>query len=215
MSADALLLRQSLVVVSALIYWAGVAVNARRLRRQLGRNPNVKPRGWKERLLWLGWVLVVIAWAGQPFLISVQRTSPALALPGNLLTPLGFGLGLLLIAVGQAGTYWCYSALGQSWRIWIDRSEQTAMVIHGPYRLVRHPIYSFQIFLLVGMTCLIPTPLSLLIVTAHFILVIVKSRDEEIHMGRLHGEGYRRYLTRTGMFLPKLGTLRRLISGRD
>lgn len=214
MSADALLLRQGLVVLSALTYWSGVAMNARRLRRQLGRNPNIKPKGWKERLLWLGWVLVVFAWAGQPFLISVQRTSPALALPGNLVTPLGFGLGLLFIAAGQAGTYWCYSALGQSWRIWIDRSEQTAMVTNGPYRLMRHPIYSFQILLLVGMTCLIPTLLSVLIVTVHLILVVVKSRDEEIHMSTLHGEEYRGYLTRTGMFLPKLGTMRGPFSRR-
>src|SRR5206468_2501414 len=43
MSSDELLLRRAIVFVSAFVYWVGVAVQARRIRRQIGRSPNVRP----------------------------------------------------------------------------------------------------------------------------------------------------------------------------
>jgi protein-S-isoprenylcysteine O-methyltransferase Ste14 len=212
-SADALLLRQALVVLSAVLYWAGVAFNARRLRRRLGRNPNLRPRGLKEILLWLGWILIVIAWAGQPFLISAHRGLSVVGLFSPLMNLPALLCGLLLSAAGQAGTYWCYVSLGNCWRIGVNRKERTALVTHGPYRFVRHPIYAFQVLLLIGVACLIPTLLSLLMLATHLALVLLKSLDEERHMKNVHAAEYGDYLGRTGMFLPKLRGLRRLFAG--
>lgn len=39
MGFDPLLLRKVVVAGSGLIYWAGVFVNARRVRKQIGRSP--------------------------------------------------------------------------------------------------------------------------------------------------------------------------------
>src|SRR6202008_2609531 len=58
---DDLLLRRILVSFSGLVYWVGVVIQARRIRRHIGRSPNLKPRGLKERLLWAGWFIVILA----------------------------------------------------------------------------------------------------------------------------------------------------------
>src|SRR5690606_25818605 len=59
-----------LVSLSGLVYWGGVLVQARRVRRKIGRTPNLKPKGAKERALWVGWTLVVLGWIAQPFWIG-------------------------------------------------------------------------------------------------------------------------------------------------
>ena len=41
-----------------------------RVRRRIGRSPNVEPRGVRERWLWLGWMLVVVVWVGQPWVAA-------------------------------------------------------------------------------------------------------------------------------------------------
>jgi protein-S-isoprenylcysteine O-methyltransferase Ste14 len=77
---------------------------------------------------------------------------------------------------------------------------------------VRHPIYAFQVLLLIGVACLIPTLLSVLMVTAHFVLIIVKSLDEERHMKSVYPHEYGEYQSRTGMFVPTLRTAGRLFT---
>ena len=67
MSAEELLLRKAFVGGSGLIYWAGVLIQARRVQKKIGRSPNLTPRTAKERMLWIGWLLVVAAWIGPPF----------------------------------------------------------------------------------------------------------------------------------------------------
>ena len=49
-------LRRAVVLGSALVYWAGVFVQARRIRKRTGRSANSMPRGIKERMLWVGLV---------------------------------------------------------------------------------------------------------------------------------------------------------------
>ena len=70
MSVEELQLRRAVVGASGLLYWGGVLIQARRVRKQIGRSPNLKPRGFKERALWLGWFLVILVWVGQPFLVG-------------------------------------------------------------------------------------------------------------------------------------------------
>jgi protein-S-isoprenylcysteine O-methyltransferase Ste14 len=205
MIPEDLFLRRVLVIGSALVYWVGVWLQARRLRRRIGRSPNLKPRGAKERLLWAGWVLVVAVWLGQPFLAGGADSSFAWRFAPSVLHPAGFVAGLGLVVVGYAGTLWCYAAMGDAWRIGVNRKEKTALVAVGPYRFVRHPIYLFQIVMLAGVVLLLPTALSLFILALHFCCVRIKAADEESYLLDLHHEAYRNYLRCTGRLIPKLG----------
>jgi len=192
-----------LVSLSGLVYWGGVLVQARRVRRKIGRTPNLKPKGAKERALWVGWTLVVLGWIAQPFWI-VSAHSWSDPLPA-LVHPAAWGLGVILIVLGYLATLWCYAAMGAAWRIGIDASGTSQLVQEGPYRRLRHPIYSFQMAMLLGAALLLPSYLSFALVALHFLCASIKAADEERFLEGLFGDEYCRYMKRTGRFLPGSG----------
>ena len=198
MTVDELFLRRAVVSAGVLIYWGGVAVHARRIRKRIGKSANLKPRTSKEKLLWLGWTFMILGWLLQP--LFVVGTS----LPPALLTPLTLAAGIALTILGYLCTLWCYAMMGDTWRIGVNRDEKTALVTRGPYNVIRHPIYGFQIVMLVGAALLLPTIFSLVIIAVHFICVQAKAADEEAYLLGVHGETYRAYLNRTGRLFPKL-----------
>ena len=75
-----------------------------------------------------------------------------------------------------------YAALGDSWRIGINRKETPILITHGPYRFLNHPIYVSQMVVLVGAACLLPTPFSLFLLVLHSICVTIKALDEEAYL---------------------------------
>jgi len=206
MAADDLILNRAVVFGSALVYWSGVWVQARRVRKRIGKSPNVKPRGSKENLLWAGWLVVIAAWVAQPFLTASANHLPWLRFFPLLLHPAGLALGIFLTVLGYAGTLWCYAAMGDAWRMGINKKEQTALITRGPYRWVRHPIYLFQVVMLGGGFLLLPTLLSLLIFFIHLGCVHLKVADEESYLETVHGKAYGDYVKRTGRLFPRLNT---------
>jgi protein-S-isoprenylcysteine O-methyltransferase Ste14 len=204
MTTEELLLRRVVVSASGLLYWGGVLVQARHVRKQIGHSPNLKPRGSKEKALWLGWFVVILVWVGQPILVVGHTSGPALRLVASWLHPAGLVFGLVLVALGYAGTLWCYVAMGNTWRIGINAKEKTTLVSNGPYRWVRHPIYLFQIVMLAGAALLLPTPASFSILAIHYFCVRIKAMDEENYLLKVHGEAYHDYRFRTGGLFPKL-----------
>jgi protein-S-isoprenylcysteine O-methyltransferase Ste14 len=203
MPADNLFLNRAVVLVSVLIYWGGVLVQARRVRRRIGKSPNLNPRGTKERLLWAGWLLVIGGWLAQAFVIGRLDVSGFRIIP-NLSNSVCLGIGLGVVALGYAGTLWCYAAMGDLWRIGIDHTKKVALVSSGPYRYIRHPIYSFQMVMLIGAFWLLPAGFSLALVFVHLICVRVKAADEEAYLLTTLGDEYRQYVARTGRLFPRI-----------
>src|SRR5205823_2777842 len=161
-----------------------------------------KPRGLKERLLWAGWFIVILAWIFQPLLIPASGTgSPKqrwildFGLWTSLLNSWTLVAGMFLVIAGYAGTLWCYRAMGDSWRIGVNETEKNALITLGPYRTIRHPIYLFQIVMLAGAFLLLPTILSAAILLFHFVCVLIKAADEEAYLLAIHGQPYREYLS--------------------
>lgn len=204
MDSEQLTFRQAAVFLSALIYWTGVLFKAQRVRRHIGRSPNLKPVNIKERILWLLWLFIIIGWAGQPLVIQGLMTTIIFMPMKSLVHSPGFMGGLFLLVAGYAGTLWCYSSLGYSWRIGIKKGEKTPLIQHGPYGYVRHPVYVFQIIILMGAAILLPTLFSLLLLLIHLCCVLIKALDEEAYLNSLHGSSYQRYSATTGRFFPKL-----------
>lgn len=203
MTGDYLTIRQVIVLLSAIIYWGGVVVNVIRVKVFTGISPNITPRGLKENFLWISWLIVISGWIVQPLIISPDEDALIFSSFTVLWHPLGIYAGLFLALSGYAATVWCYSVLGNFWRMGIDKKETTLLIQRGPYRVMRHPIYVFQVVILAGMTCLIPTLFSLIILFIHFITICVKMLDEESYLLQSLGNEYKNYSDRTGRFLPK------------
>jgi protein-S-isoprenylcysteine O-methyltransferase Ste14 len=204
MATEALSLNRAVVFVAAAVYWAGVWFQARRVRRRTGRSANTRPRGIKERLLWAGWFFVVSAWLALPFLSAGATALPGTAIIPSLVHPAGCALGIVMMIAGYAGTLWCYAAMGNAWRMGINRAEKTDLVTAGPYRVVRHPIYLFQVIMVAAIALLLPSLLALLILVIHLLCVLTKAADEEAYLRRAMGQTYGAYCARTGGWFPRL-----------
>jgi len=204
MTNEELFWRRAIVSASAIIYWVGVWILARRVRKQIGRSPNLKPRGPKEKTLWVGWLLVILVWLGQPLVVSTENAWPGVAFFPALLNPPLLVTGIALVVAGYAATLWCYAAMGNTWRIGVNAQEKTTLVERGPYRWIRHPIYGFQLVMLAGAALLLPTVLSFTILALHLVCALIKAVDEENYLKTVHGQTYTDYMARTGRLLPKL-----------
>ena len=205
MATDASSLNRAVVFASALVYWAGVWVQARRIRRRIGRSTNSRPRSPKEKLLWAGWYFVVASWLALPFLCADgQARLPGTAILPVPIHPLLSALGITMVVAGYAGTLWCYVAMGNAWRMGVNRAEKTDLVTRGPYGLVRHPIYLFQGVMVAAIPLLLPSVLAFAILGIHLLCVRAKAADEESHLRTLLGRPYEAYCAHTGRWLPRL-----------
>jgi len=204
MPTEALLLNRAVVFGSGVVYWAGVWVQARRVRRRIGGSTNSRPRGLKETLLWAGWLFVVGAWLGLPLLARSGAGLPGLAIIPSLVHPVGRALGIIMMGAGYLGTLWCYAAMGNAWRMGVNRAEKTDLVTRGPYRFVRHPIYVCQAVMVAAIAILLPSVLALIILIIHLLCVLTKAADEESHLRALPGPTYEAYCARAGRWLPRL-----------
>jgi protein-S-isoprenylcysteine O-methyltransferase Ste14 len=99
---------------------------------------------------------------------------------------------------------WVLSSIGTN----ISPSHATRaghqLVTHGPYRWVRHPLYSAGLLLCVSLTLL--TALWTLGVGMLIPLAVLLWRTprEEARLVETFGEEYRAYMRRTGRFFPRL-----------
>ena len=190
------------------VYWGTVAVKARRLARKIGKDPNVIPRETVGRWMRLIWAPTVAAWCVQPWLAAFDVGRGTFWL-GRLLKPVqlasvvGAIIGSLLAVVALILTIICWRRMGLSWRIGIDPGERTELVVQGPYRLVRHPIYALSILLMLGVVLAIPTPLMLVTAGIHIIMLQIEARREETYLLKIHGSQYGRYRETVGRFIPR------------
>jgi protein-S-isoprenylcysteine O-methyltransferase Ste14 len=192
-------LTRAYFALQLLAFGIGIAVKVSRQRQVLGHSP------------------IVLGAAGQGGLVDWwDRLAPILlifwpacwvwAAMGN--TPVADGargaLGLLLSGVGTAFTVASIFLMGRAWRIGIDPSNRSELAEDGPYRWIRHPIYSGMLLVAVGNALLIPHPAVFAVAAASCLGFAFQARREEDHLRRTFGERYTRYLARTGRFAPRL-----------
>lgn len=182
-------------------YWLRVMRMARKARQKTGRAANLVPAETTGRLLRLLWTPVVLVWIGQPLVTAFGLSRPA------LLKPLvaSSWLAWAMVAVA-AGAFWltriCWKTMGRNWRMGIDPNERTQLVLSGPYRYVRHPIYALSQVMMLATALAVPSPILLGAACAHVLLMQWEARREEAYLVRTHGESYATYSATIGRFFP-------------
>lgn len=86
----------------------------------------------------------------------------------------------------------------------VTRANHT-LVTTGPYRWVRHPYYVVLLLLVFATFLLTANWLIGAVGLSVFWLLAVRTHIEEQKLIERFGEEYRRYMARTGRFLPRLG----------
>ncbi len=153
-----------------------------------------------ERFVRRWTVVLIAAVAAWTVLVpTLGAGALAVATPGPALS----WLGIAFIAAGFAITIAAQAQMGASWRIGIDDAP-TALVTHGLFRWIRHPIYTGILAMVAGITCLTPAPRTACAAVLAYVLVTIQSHLEEAHLLARHGDAFAGWANRTGRFLPGL-----------
>jgi protein-S-isoprenylcysteine O-methyltransferase Ste14 len=145
-----------------------------------------------------------------------QMMFVAMAVPGILwlFTPwLSFGQFALPDGVRIAGfvigvysMWWFYrihKTLGDNWSPVLEIRREHTLIVSGPYRWVRHPMYSDMILWLVSFVLITANWFyALTLCIGLSILFIIRIPDEEKLMTERFGEPYRNYMNRTKRLIP-------------
>jgi len=113
--------------------------------------------------------------------------------------------GLLPLAAGIAGIAWClrdFSVVGRGTPAPFDPPRR--LVVTGPYRYVRNPMYVSALLLLVGEMLLLEAPVLLRYAAGFFVVVhLFVVFYEEPTLRRMFGESYERYRQSVPRWLPR------------
>ena len=114
------------------------------------------------------------------------------------------GSGALLLVAALPLMYWVYISLGLNVSPTQSTREGATLVTHGPYRWIRHPLYTVGTMAYLGIglvTALWPVLVGLL---APIIFLALRTPKEEARLIEIFGDGYKQYMARTGRYVPKL-----------
>lgn len=145
-------------------------------------------------LVSLAWYAAMFAYIGYPGWMA-QFSFP---LP-TWLRWAGAGLGALSLPL----LIWVHQTLGNYFSPDLELRRQHRLVRSGPYRWVRHPMYTVLFALMLGLALVSADWLVALLTIALIVLIYARIGREEAMMLEHFGEEYRAYMEQTGRLLPR------------
>jgi protein-S-isoprenylcysteine O-methyltransferase Ste14 len=119
-------------------------------------------------------------------------------------TPALQWLAALVVIAGLVVTLWARAALGRNWSGTVTFKQDHELIVSGPYRFVRHPIYSGLLLMALGSGILSGWRSGFLAVAVLFVGFWLKLRVEERLMEQHFPEAYPDYRRRTRALIPFL-----------
>lgn len=176
------------------------------------------------------WIIFVLYWFITAFFVkrTVERQSIAnrmavvavgilvyLLLRGSFWLPAG---GILLIPhttlnlvladiiclSGLIVCLWARTVLGANWSSWVTFKENHELIRSGPYQIVRHPIYSGLLLMLLGTMVAVGRLQGVIALAGAFLGIWIKLRQEEALMLKHFGPAYQDYKSHTKALIPGL-----------
>jgi protein-S-isoprenylcysteine O-methyltransferase Ste14 len=169
----------------------------RKADREGGQMRTAEGRGLVVVLRLLGLIVILplfgylinpdwVAWARFPLPDPVRWAAVAVA------------VSLILVF------YWIFVSIGNN----ISPTQATRanhqLVTHGPYRWVRHPLYSAGFLMAVCLTLITALWWLAVAMLAPLTILFLRTAKEEANLIETFGDEYRQYMKRTGRFFPKL-----------
>jgi protein-S-isoprenylcysteine O-methyltransferase Ste14 len=147
--------------------------------------------GWRPRLAGVSTIGVFLI-AGVLRGGRLEVHSPVLGVIGAVLFACGIGLAV-----------WARLHLGRNWGMPMSQRAEPELVTSGPYRFVRHPIYSGLLTAMLG-TALVNNLLGLIVVAVLIAYFYYCGTVEERNLAASFPAAYPEYRSRTKMLIPFL-----------
>ena len=113
-------------------------------------------------------------------------------------------VGIALTLAGFAFAVWARIHLGRNWSSSVTSKVGHELIRTGPYRWVRHPIYTGLLLALFGTALVRGQVRGLLALVLVYAAWKIKSRVEEQMMTSTFGEAYSTYAGATGAMFPRV-----------
>jgi protein-S-isoprenylcysteine O-methyltransferase Ste14 len=111
------------------------------------------------------------------------------------------GIGLVLFVAGLAFAIWARLHIGRNWGTPMTQKEEPELVTSGPYRFVRHPIYSGILLAGIG-TAFAISWLWLFAVGLSGVYFIYSATVEERYLSEQFPDAYPAYRRTSKMLVP-------------
>jgi protein-S-isoprenylcysteine O-methyltransferase Ste14 len=113
-------------------------------------------------------------------------------------------MGALITGGGIAFAIWARWHLGENWSVMVTLKEEHELIRSGPYRRIRHPIYTGMLVAFAGTAVALGEYRGLIALGLALTNFYAKARREERFLTKEFGEKFQEHAKQTGMFLPKL-----------
>jgi protein-S-isoprenylcysteine O-methyltransferase Ste14 len=189
------------VVAALIVAAASVSVYHRRKAERAGEeeisalDEEGLPTAVALRSSGLALMLAVMAYVLNPHLMAWS----SLRLPAPLRWA-GAGLGAATLSLA----WWVLESIGENITPTVATRKDHELVTRGPYRWVRHPLYTAGTTFFVSLSVLAANWFMALASFAVFLMLLVRLPKEEERLIERFGDEYREYMQRTGRFLPRL-----------
>ncbi|MGH2582327.1 MAG: methyltransferase family protein [Anaerolineales bacterium] len=114
-------------------------------------------------------------------------------------------VGLALMALLLPLLYWMFASLGGNITPTVKTRRRHQLVQNGPYRYIRHPLYTFGSLFFLGFCLLAGNWLMMIGAVTGLTGLSFRTPLEEGMLVKKFGKEYQDYMARTGRYLPKLG----------
>lgn len=115
-----------------------------------------------------------------------------------------FTAGIILCIISFPYIIWTFQSLGKNITETVETRKSNELVTTGIYKYLRHPIYTTTFFYNCGLAFIAANWLIGTIAIALFVLLIIRTSNEEKILIEKYGDDYRNYMKRTGGHFPKL-----------
>ncbi len=166
------------------IYWLAMSANVKTGRARWGQFAGFR----------VGFIIILL-------LVLRLRLVKANSLVVH--SPLLEGIGLAIWVLGLALAVWARVYIGRNWGMPMSRKDSPDLVTSGPYRSIRHPIYTGILLAMVGTTVAVSLYwlIAVVVIGGYFIFSAV---NEERYMTEQFPESYPAYKRSTKMLIPFL-----------
>lgn len=117
-------------------------------------------------------------------------------------SPAGYWIGVAVLAMGLGFSVWARLELGRNWSSTVTVKQDHELIRTGPYRFVRHPIYTGILFGFVGTAIALGQVRGLISVALVLFAFLRKLRLEERWMAETFGERYAEYRRAVKALIP-------------